>query len=85
MVTVICNDSAYGAEYIQFTERPLDLGLSSLALPSFAAMAEVMGSNGLRVSSGAELEDALAEVNSTKGPMLLELVLDPASMPRMHK
>ncbi|MFD1196711.1 thiamine pyrophosphate-binding protein [Seohaeicola saemankumensis] len=84
MVTVICNDSAYGAEYIQFTDRQLDPGLSTFSWPSFAAMAQTMGAKGLRVSSQAELKDALAVIADTKGPVLLELVLDPASMPRMH-
>jgi acetolactate synthase-1/2/3 large subunit len=84
MVTVICNDSAYGAEYIQFTDRQMDPGLSTFAWPSFAAMAEAMGAKGLRVRSEADLEEALAVMTGMRGPLLLELVLDPAAMPRMH-
>jgi len=85
MVTVICNDAAYGAEYIQFQDRQMDPALSTFSWPSFSAMAEVMGAKGIRVTSEKELEDALEIVTSTKGPVLLELILDPAAMPRMHR
>jgi thiamine pyrophosphate-dependent acetolactate synthase large subunit-like protein len=85
MVTVICNDSAYGAEYIQFKDRQMDPSLSTFAWPSFAAMAKSMGVTGLRVSTMAELDAALEVVIGTHSPVLLELVLDPAAMPRMHR
>lgn len=84
MVTVICNDSAYGAEYIQFEDRQMDPGLSTFNWPSFAAMAETMGAKGIRVTSLAELDAALLAISDVCGPVLLELVLDPAAMPRMH-
>ena len=84
LVTVICNDSAYGAEFIQFKDRQMDPSLSTFAWPSFAAMAQSMGATGLRVSTMAELDAALEIVTGTKSPVLLELVLDPAAMPRMH-
>jgi acetolactate synthase-1/2/3 large subunit len=85
MITVICNDSAYGAEYIQFQDRQMDPALSTFAWPSFAAMAETMGARGLRITSEAELEAALTVVAGTEGPVLLDLALDPAAMPRMHR
>ena len=84
MVTIICNDSAYGAEYIQFEDRQMDPSLATFAWPSFAAMAQSMGATGLRVSTMAELDAALEVVMGTQSPVLLELVLDPAAMPRMH-
>ena len=84
MVTVICNDSAYGAEYIQFEDRQMDPSLATFAWPSFAAIAQSMGATGLRVSTIAELDAALEVVMDTQSPVLLELVLDPAAMPRMH-
>ncbi|MEX0339030.1 MAG: thiamine pyrophosphate-binding protein [Arenibacterium sp.] len=85
MVTVICNDSAYGAEYIQFQDRQMDPKLSTFQWPSFAAMAEAMGAKGLRIHTNEELDAALELVMRTTGPVLLELVLDPAAMPRMHR
>lgn len=85
MLTIICNDSAYGAEYIQFEDRQMDPALSTFQWPSFAAMAEAMGAKGLRAASMEELDAALKTANATDGPVLLELVLDPAAMPRMHR
>ncbi len=85
MVTVICNDSAYGAEYIQFEDRQMDPALSTFSWPSFAAMAEAMGAKGVRVTSMEELDEALDGLADLNGPALLELVLDPAAMPRMHR
>lgn len=84
MVTVICNDSSYGAEYIQFEDRQMDPSMSEFTWPSMAAMAEAMGAKGIKVSSEVELDHALETMISTDGPVLIELVLDPASVPRIH-
>ena len=84
MVTIVCNDSAYGAEHIQFKDRQMDPTLSTFNWPSFAAMAEAMGARGLQASSDEELDAALKIISETDGPILLELVLDPDAMPRMH-
>ncbi len=84
MVTVICNDSAYGAEYVQFEDRQIDPALSTFAWPSFAAMADAMGATGLRATNTDELQAALEVATVTQGPVLVELILDPAAMPRMH-
>ena len=62
----------------------MDPSLATFAWPSFAAMAQSMGATGLRVSTMAELDAALEVVMRTQSPVLLELVLDPAAMPRMH-
>ena len=85
MLTVVCNDSAYGAEYIQFEDRQMNPALSTFEWPSFAAMAEAMGSKGLHVRSMDDLTAALAIANDTQGPVLIDLTLDPAAMPRMHR
>ena len=84
MVTVICNDSSYGAEYIQFEDRQMDPSMSEFTWPSMAAMADAMGAKGIKVSSEIELDHALETAMSTDGPVLIELVLDPASVPRIH-
>ena len=49
MITIVCNDAAYGAEHIQFKDRQMDPALSTFNWPSFAAMAEAMGATGLMV------------------------------------
>lgn len=85
LITVVCNDSAYGAEYIQFEDRQMDPALSTFEWPSFAGMAEAMGGKGLRVTTEGELVDALQVAVGTDGPVMIELMLDPAAMPRMHR
>lgn len=84
MLTIVCNDSAYGAEFIQFQDRQMDPALSTFQWPSFAAMAEAMGAKGLLVTSMDQLEAALEVDAKTDGPVLIELALDPAAMPRMR-
>ncbi len=85
LVVVVCNDNAYGAEYVQFEDRQMDPALSTFQWPSFAAMAAAMGAKGLRAASLEELDAALEVSTATDGPVLLELALDPAAMPRMHR
>jgi len=85
LLTIICNDSAYGAEFIQFEDRQMDPALSTFQWPSFAAMAEAMGAKGLSVTTMEELDAALKTAVETDGPVLLDLALDPAAMPRMHR
>ena len=85
MVTIVCNDAAYGAEHIQFKDRQMDPSLSTFSWPSFAAMADAMGATGLLARSDEELDVALQTIRETEGPILLELALDPDAMPRMHR
>lgn len=83
MVTVVCNDNAYGAEYVQFEDRQMDPGLSVFDWPSFAGMARAMGGRAVRVTSQAGLADAEAAIGAG-GPVLIELMLDPAAIPRLQ-
>jgi acetolactate synthase I/II/III large subunit len=62
----------------------MDPSISTFAWPSFATIAQSMGATGIRVNTMTELDNALEVVTGTKSPVLLELVLDPATMPRMH-
>ena len=84
LIVVVANDSAYGAEYIQFRDRRLDPTLSEFEWPSFADMATAMGGRGYYVSSNEELEVALKAIESMTCPLLIELKLDPEHMPRMR-
>ncbi|MEM7404749.1 MAG: thiamine pyrophosphate-binding protein [Pseudomonadota bacterium] len=88
MVCVICNDAAYGAEYVQFEDRQMDPGMSQFDWPSLAGVAESLGARGLRVSSDEELDRAIAIVEAYKpgdGPTVIELMLDPAAVTRLHR
>ncbi|MFP4328630.1 MAG: thiamine pyrophosphate-binding protein, partial [Paracoccaceae bacterium] len=47
LIVIVCNDSAYGAEHIQFLDRSMDPGLSQFDWPSFAEVARALGGTGL--------------------------------------
>ncbi|MGH1576570.1 thiamine pyrophosphate-binding protein [Planktotalea sp.] len=84
LIVVVANDSAYGAEHIQFIDRKMDPSLTEFHWPSFAETAIALGGDGEVVRSKAELEVALASLEARKGPFLLELRLDPHDVPRMR-
>lgn len=87
MIMLICNDAAYGAEYVQFEDRQMDPGMSQFEWPSLAGIARSMGVKGMRVTSNAELDDAVAAIEAYKpgdGPMVVEMMLDPAAITRLH-
>ena len=84
LIVIIANDSAYGAEHIQFLDRKMDPGLSEFQWPSFAAIATALGGEGHVASSVAELGAAVAALENRKGPTLIELRLDPNDVPRMR-
>ena len=84
LVVVVCNDQAYGAEFVQFEDRQMDPALSQFNWPSFAAIARAMGAAGFKVTSMEELEAALEAMPGRTGPVLIELMLDPAAVPRLQ-
>ena len=87
MVCVICNDAAYGAEYVQFEDRQMDPSMSQFQWPSLAGVATAMGAKAMQVTSSEELDSAIAAIESFKpggGPMVIELMLDPAAVTRSH-
>jgi thiamine pyrophosphate-dependent acetolactate synthase large subunit-like protein len=84
LIVVVANDSAYGAEHIQFLDRKMDPSLTEFHWPSFAEVARSLGGQGIEVRSTADLEDALAALEMREGPVLLELRLDPHDVPRMR-
>ncbi|MCM2562908.1 thiamine pyrophosphate-binding protein [Lutimaribacter sp. EGI FJ00015] len=84
LIVIVCNDSAYGAEHIQFLDRSMDPGLSQFDWPSFAEVATALGGKGILVTSDDELEAALPEIDKRDRPLLIELRLDPHDVPRMR-
>ena len=51
LIVIIANDSAYGAEHIQFVDRNMDPSLTEFAWPSFAQIAKSLGGEGYEVRS----------------------------------
>jgi acetolactate synthase-1/2/3 large subunit len=84
LIVIIANDSAYGAEHIQFIDRKMDPSLTEFNWPSFAEVAQSLGGEGVEVSSTEELESAIDAMTARKGPFLMELKLDPNDVPRMR-
>ncbi|MEZ5783206.1 MAG: thiamine pyrophosphate-binding protein [Rhizobiaceae bacterium] len=77
LVIIVCNDGSYGAEHIQFTRRSMDPTVSLLAPPDFAAVAKAMGADAVRVTDKDQISAAVEAISSRKGPVLIDLVLDP--------
>lgn len=84
LIVILCNDSAYGAEHIQFLDRQMDPGLSMFDWPSFAEVATALGGKGLLVQSADDLDAALHAIETRDCPLLIELRLDPEDVPRMR-
>jgi acetolactate synthase I/II/III large subunit len=84
LIVIVANDSAYGAEHIQFLDRKMDPSLTEFHWPSFAGIARSLGGEGIEVHSDAELETALAAIETRDRPLLIELRLDPHDVPRMR-
>ncbi len=84
LILIIANDSAYGAEHVQFLDRQMDPSLTEFSWPSFARIARSLGGQGVRVSSSKEMESAIMAMEKREGPFLIELMLDPRDVPRMR-
>jgi len=84
LIVIVANDSAYGAEHIQFIDKKMDPSLTEFHWPSFAEIAVSLGGEGVSVTSEAELETAIQAMNQRKGPFLMELKIDPNDVPRMR-
>lgn len=84
LIIIVANDSAYGAEHIQFIDRQMDPSLTEFDWPSFVNIAKSLGADGFEVHSDAELENALMAMEERSGPFLIELRLDPMEVPRMR-
>lgn len=84
LIVIIANDSAYGAEHIQFVDRKMDPSLAEFSWPSFADIAKSLGGEGFEVRTIDQLEMALQALEHRTGPFLIELRLDPADVPAMR-
>ena len=84
LIVILCNDSAYGAEHIQFLDRQMDPALTEFDWPCFADVATSLGGRGVLVRSEADLQKALAAIEVRDRPLLIELRLDPHDVPRMR-
>lgn len=79
LVVFVLNDSAYGAEYYRFVGQSLDPVLTTFDWPGFAEIAEALGGRGVRVTTWRDFDNL--ELVRGSGPILVEVVLDPATIP----
>ncbi|WP_319824837.1 thiamine pyrophosphate-binding protein [Thalassovita sp.] len=84
LIVIVANDSAYGAEHIQFLDRQMDPGLAMFEWPSFADVATALGGQGVSVRSDEHLDQAIHAIETRDRPLLIELRLDPNDVPRMR-
>ena len=84
LIVILCNDAAYGAEHVQMSDQNMDPSLTEFDWPSFADVAVSRGGQGVRVASDADLDIAENAIQTRRGPLLIELCLDPHDMPRMR-
>lgn len=82
MVVVVCNDGAYGAEYIQLVNKNVDTEISLTDWPDFAPIAEALGGKGLTVASLDDLEQ-VGPALKHKGLLLLDVKLNAETMPNL--
>ncbi len=83
-IVILCNDGGYGAEYLHFTDRNLDPALALFDWPEFSDLARDMGGQSMVVRTRADLkrmQEFLRRRDRTR-PTLVDLKLDPATMPR---
>ncbi|QXL83342.1 thiamine pyrophosphate-binding protein [Comamonas sp. NLF-1-9] len=83
-IVVLCNDGGYGAEYLHFTDRDMDPSLALFDWPEFSEIAQAMGGQGLVLRTRADLAAARQAIRERRRdrPLLIDLKLDPRTMPR---
>ena len=54
------------------------------ASPPLADTSRAMSGRGVAVACEAELNQAVAEIGSAEGPLLIEMILNPPAVPRFH-
>ena len=83
LIVVVCNDSSYGAEYDQYVHKSVSPALSLFDWPSFAAVAQAMGADGLTVSSVADVPAAIAAARMRAYPLVIDVLMDPGDVPEV--
>lgn len=81
IIVVVCNDGSYGAEHVQMKDKPMDKGLVMFNWPDLASVAEALGGKGITIRSMSELETLPEVLASRDRPVLIDLKLDPETMP----
>ena len=81
LIVLLCNDGSYGAEHIQFTHKNMDPTMSLFDWPDFAPVATALGGQGFTVRSPQDAIAAGQALADRRGPVLIDIKLDPNAMP----
>lgn len=84
LVVIVFNDSAYGAEHVQFTVRGMDPSNSMFDWPELGPVADALGGQGFTVHNLDELDDALKAIHDRDRPVLIDIKLDPDKVPDLR-
>ena len=77
LIVAICNDGAYGAEYIKFQDRQMNPSNARFDWPDLAPLAIACGGEGFTVRSAADWAGAEDAIKRRRGPLLIDIKLDP--------
>lgn len=81
LVVVVLNDGAYGAEYYRFATQDLDPKPTTFDWPDLAEVATALGGTGVTVRHWADLGSVRTQLRDLRGPLLVDVHLDPATIP----
>ena len=84
LITIVYDDAAYGAEYIQLERAGEPTGLTVFDWPDFTELAASLGGAGVTVTSSADLDRVTHAINTRDRPLLIHLKLHPADIPPIH-
>ena len=79
LITVVCNDGAYGPERDNLQGRGHGVGLSLIPWPDLAPVADALGGSGFTVRTAADLQHMAKVIAERHAPLLIDVKLDPAA------
>jgi acetolactate synthase-1/2/3 large subunit len=85
LVVVVFNDSTLSLIDIKKTGRELPEGALGWPLADFAGVMQAAGGTGLRARNEAEYAAALDQALAAKGPVVVDVLVDPGSYPAQIK
>lgn len=82
LIVVVCNDGSYGSEYPKLADRGFDSRMSLIDWPDFGPVGSALGGTGFTVTGNDDLSRIGEAITARKGPILIDIKLDPASVTR---
>jgi thiamine pyrophosphate-dependent acetolactate synthase large subunit-like protein len=80
LITIVCNDGSYGAEYDLLQHRGHSVRISLLSWPDLAPVASALGGSAFTVRSSPDLQQMGKVIAERDRPLLIDLKLDPATV-----